>query len=437
MPIRNTLTIIIAAIVSLSCYAKAYHNRYLSTISHAMEIIEDHYVEKVEGRELFENAMRGMVNGLDEYSDYIGPDYFDQFQQTIDQEFVGIGVVVAGPPEASELQVVTPVYDSPAYRAGMRAGDLIMEIDGVPTTGLLLTQAVKKMKGPVGTTVDLRIRHINEEKPVLLTITRDRVRTKSVLGDTLQPDGRWEYYLEEEPRMGYVRVTTFGEYTAGELKAVVPFADHPIDALILDLRGNAGGLLTAAVETCDLFIDDGLIVSTRGRDGRVEDDYRATQANTIFPRSTSLVVLVDRYSASASEIVAACLQDHKRAVLVGERTWGKGTVQNVIPLEHGTSALKLTTASYWRPNGKNIHRHRKATENDDWGVRPTDELEVILDDDQCHQLYEQFRHREVLQGIDSADSEAPAVTPASEPTEDIQLRKAIDYLKKELAARAS
>ena len=199
MPIRNTLTIIIAAVVSLACYTKANHSRYLSTISHAMEIIEDNYIEKVDGRELFENAMRGMVNNLDEYSDYIGPAYYDQFQQTIDQEFVGIGVVVEGPPQATELKVVTPVYDSPAYRAGMRSGDLILEIDGDSTAGMQLTEAVKKMKGLAGTTVALKVRHALEEQPTVLMIKRDRVRTKSVLGDTLQPDGRWEYYLKDRP----------------------------------------------------------------------------------------------------------------------------------------------------------------------------------------------------------------------------------------------
>ncbi len=437
MPIRNSLTILIAAIVSLACYAKAYHNRYLSTISHAMEIIEDNYVEKVEGRELFENAMRGMVNSLDEYSDYIGPDFFDQFRQTIDQEFVGIGVVVEGPPQASELKVVTPVYDSPAHRAGMRSGDLILQIDGETTAGMELTLAVKKMKGPVGTTVKLQIRHVNDENPTELTIARDRVRTKSVLGDTLQPDGRWEYFLRDEPRIGYLRITTFGEFTAGELQAVLPFAEHPIDALILDLRGNAGGLLTAAVDTCDLFLDEGLIVSIRGREGRIEDEYWATPETTLFPRATPLIVLVDRYSASASEIVAACLQDHGRAVILGERTWGKGTVQNVIPLERGTSALKLTTASYWRPSGKNIHRSRKATDADDWGVHPTEGLELALTDDQCRQLYEQFRLREVLHGIDSAEGDVPPPAQPPEPTEDRQLQKALDYLQKEPAPDAT
>ncbi len=444
MPLRNTVTIVIAALLSFICYATAYHNRYLSTISHAMEIIENNYVEEIDGRELFENAMRGMVGGLDEYSDYIGPDYFEQFQQVIDQQFVGIGVVVEGPPQAPELKVVTPVYDSPAYRAGMRAGDLILEIEGDSTEGMELTQAVKKIKGPVGTTVQLKIRHSHEEEVVELTIAREEVRTKSVLGEILRPDGQWDYFLQNSPRIGYIRITTFGEFTSEELQAVLPYRDHPIDALVIDLRGNAGGLLTAAVETCDMFLDEGLIVSTRGRNGQVEEEYYASPDTTIFNRSIPLVILVDGHSASASEIVSACLQDHRRAVIVGERTWGKGTVQNVIPLEHGTSALKLTTASFWRPSGQNIHRLRKATEQDAWGVRPSEGLEVSLSDEQRTQLYERLRSHQVLQGpsetlpeASSGSAEGPKSASTPPPDDDLQLEKAVDYLKGVLDPAAS
>ena len=309
---------------------------------------------------------------------------------------------------------------------------MILEIDGSSTAGLELSQAVKKMKGPPGTKVTLLIRHADEEEEtVKLTITRELIRTKSVLGDTQGKDGHWIYFLEQEPRIGYVRITTFGEHSVEELRQVLPFREHPIDALILDLRGNVGGLLNAAVDTCDMFIDQGLIVSTRGREGGNREVHEANPSDTLFDKSILLVLLVDRYSASASEIVAACLKDHDRAVVVGERTWGKGTVQNVIPLERGTSALKLTTASYWRPNGKNIHRRRKATEEDDWGVRPTNGLEVKLTDKQYRQLYEQRRKRDVFKDGPTSNEEPP------ETTEDPQLKKALDYLNKKLARTAA
>ncbi|MHB0956965.1 MAG: S41 family peptidase [Pirellulaceae bacterium] len=433
MPLRNTLTIVTVAIVSLLCYQKATHNRYATMIAYAMEVIDKNYVEEVALRELFENAMQGMVHELDEYSDYIGPDYYQQLQQTLDQEFVGIGVEVEGPPAADELRVISPVFDSPAYRAGMRAGDLILEIEGVSTKTMDINDAVKRMKGLPGTSVTLLIRHADEEQPIRLVIEREVIRTKSVLGDTVRHDGRWNYFLESEPRIGYVRITTFGEQTVSELEEVLQFKDHPIDAMILDLRGNVGGLLESAVETCDMFLDEGIIVSTRGRRAGDEVIYRATAKYTIPTTSVPMVVLVDRYSASAAEIVAACLKDHQRAVIVGQRTWGKGTVQNVIPLERNTSALKLTTASYWCPSGTNIHRGRHATDEDDWGVRPSPGMEVVLTDEQARALYEWRRARDILSNQPGGEKVDPA--PSAISVSDLQLERALEYLKPKLAPK--
>ncbi len=423
MPTRNALIIGIASILSVVCYEKATHNRYARLLAHAMQVVEDNYVEEVDAPQLFENAMTGMVGQLDQYSSYIPPKQLQLFQQNLDQEFVGIGIVVEGPPQTDHLTVVSPVYGSPAYDAGLRAGDVILEIDGQSAKAWTLEEAVERIKGPRGTTVTLVTRHAESDESRTTVVQRDLIHTKSVLGDTRANGGSWNYFLQDDPRIGYVRLTTFGERTAEELQEVLAFSQHPVEGLILDLRGNAGGLLSAAVSICDMFIETGTIVSIRGRRKKDQEVYTASPSNTVFDSSIPMVVLVDRYSASASEIVAACLKDHGRAAIVGHRTWGKGTVQNIIMMEQRTSAIKLTTASYWRPSGKNIHRRRNATEQDDWGVRPSKELDVELTPEQYREVFKQRRERDVLHTPDDAGQEAiPAIN-------DPQRNRAVEYLQ--------
>ncbi len=427
MPVRNIVTVAVTAIISIVCFQKASHNRYAHTLVHAMQIIEDNYVDEVSARQLFENAMDGMASELDEYSGFIAPNLFERFQQSIDQEFIGIGIYVEGPPAIEQLRVVNPVFESPAFKAGLRSGDAILEIDGQSTVGMKVDDAVDLIKGLEGTSVDLTIKHASKDVPETVSVRRERIQTPSVLGDTRRPDGSWNYVLADHPTIGYVRLTTFGERSADELAEVLQFPDQHLDALILDLRGNAGGLLEAAVGVSDMFIDKGVIVSTRGRRPSDKTAAYASESGTCFDKSIPLAVLVDRFSASASEIVAACLKDHKRAIIVGQRTWGKGTVQNVIPLEGGTSALKLTTARYIRPNGRNIHRTADSTEEDQWGVRPDDDAEVILDDDQYREVFELRRQRDLIRDVDA--------TPDAGTWSDPQLERAVELLMVKLKTK--
>ncbi len=452
MPLRNLLIIIVSAVISLACYEKAEHNRYAAVFSDAMQIIEGKSLERVEPRVLFEGAMDGMVGKLDEHSAFISPDDFRRFQESLDQEFGGVGIVVELNRETNRLTVMSPLVGTPAHKAGMLPGDMILEIDGTSTEGLGLEEAVELMRGKKGEPVDLLVRHIGDDEPVKFTIVRDIIQTPSVLGDVPRPDGSWEFYLEENRRVGYVRITTFGERTIEELKAALDYRDHSIDALIIDLRGNAGGLLKSAVEVSNIFIDEGTIVSTRGRDGVTQREYFA-ESDAMVDRDLPMVVLTNRFSASASEIVSACLQDHGRAVVVGERTWGKGTVQNVIELEGGKSALKLTTASYWRPSGKNIHRLKDASESDDWGVRPNDGFEVKLSDEEFEKVLRKRRDRDLAGLIKAAEDSSPnghkggnavnGETPSDkelngdEPFDDPQLRKAIEYLEQQINTKAA
>ncbi len=405
MPRRNLVIIFVAVIVSIVCYERADRTRYASAFSDALHKITRRYVKEVDTRDLFEGAMEGMVDRLDEHSAYIGPEALNQFQADLGQEFGGVGIEVTIDRETKRLMVMSPLLDTPGYKAGMRAGDLILKIDDLDTEGMTLRESVKIMRGQPGTKVQLTVLHPGDNEPVVLDITRDKIQTESVLGDFRDSAGQWQFTLEENPRIGYIRVTTFGEHTVDELREAIESVSG--DALILDLRYNAGGLLTAAVDICDMFISDGRIVSSRGRDGERERIFSARPNGTIVDSDIPVAVLVNKFSASASEIVAACLKDHGRAKIVGTRTWGKGTVQNLIPLEGGRSVIKLTTAQYWRPNNQNIHRHKEAKEEDAWGVQPNEGFEVKLTDEEFEKVFFQRRDRDIIRTDENGDVQPP------------------------------
>jgi carboxyl-terminal processing protease len=431
MPLRNLTVLFLASVISLACYSRADRNRYSATLAQAMNVVTSNYLEEVSYRELYENSMRGMVGALDQYSDYIGPEDYEQFEEGLNQEFGGIGIMVEINPETNRLTVMTPLVDTPAFRAGLKAGDTILSIDGQDTEGMSLQRAVKLMRGRAGDPVRLSILHAGADHPEQVVIKRAVIPLESVLGDHRRPDGVWLFPLEEDPRILYVRLINFGERSVEELAEAI--RKHDVKALILDLRDNAGGLLSSAVGTCDLFIDDGPIVSTRGRDGQTFREFSAN-SSMLLPRDVPMVVLVNGYSASASEIVAACLQDYGRASVIGSRTWGKGTVQNVISLEGGRAALKLTTASYWRPSGKNIHRLSDATEDEDWGVRPDEGFEVALTDDEADRVRRDRRRRdgfrpEATNGTNGDENEEESGTFFDPP-----LKKAIEHLRSKLDA---
>ncbi|MDA1053813.1 MAG: S41 family peptidase [Planctomycetota bacterium] len=437
MPPRNLTIIFFAAILSLLCYRKAERNRYASGVADAMDLVSEYYVEEVDSRTLFEHAMAGMMSGLDQYSGYIRPDSLKEMNASLDQEFGGVGVEVEKKEPDQPLLVLSPLVGTPAYRAGIQAGDRIMAVDGEGMIGMHLTDAVKLMRGKPGSEITLTIQRAGHEEPFEVKIVREIISVDSVLGDTRQADGSWDFHLQENPRIAYLRLTTFGQHTVEEVAKVLESTDerNGFEAVIMDLRGNAGGLLDAAVGMCDLFVDNGRIVSTNGRHGKLRSSFEATPGLAIG-KEIPMVVLVNNYSASASEIVAACLQDHQRAVIVGERTYGKGTVQNILDLEGGQSALKLTTATYWRPSGKNIHRQKDATEEEAWGVRPNEGFEVAIPEDIAEKVFlkrrDRDRYRATPDGADAkADHEEGAATE-EEAVDDPQLRRAMDYLKDRL-----
>lgn len=313
----------------------------LRTLSEVFGKVKADYVEEVDDKELLENAIRGMLSGLDPHSAYLDQEEFKELQVGTTGQFGGLGIEVSM--EDGFVKVVSPIDDTPAQRAGVMAGDLIIRLDDTPVKGMSLNDAVKIMRGEPGTSIVLTIVREGEEKPLTISITRDIIRVKSVKSRIL------------ENGFGYIRITSFQTETGDQVsKAVSDLrkeSDGALNGLVLDLRNNPGGVLGAAVAVSNAFLRKGKIVYTEGRADDAELDYDATPGDILD--GAPMVVLVNGGSASASEIVAGALQDHKRAVLMGSETFGKGSVQTIFPMTNNT-AVKITTARYFTPSGRSI-----------------------------------------------------------------------------------
>lgn len=313
----------------------------LRTFTDVFARIKKDYVFEVEDKELLENAIRGMLTGLDPHSTFLNEEEFRELQIGTTGEFGGLGIEVGM--EDGFVKVIAPIDDTPAQRAGVEAGDLIIRLDDKPVKGLTLNDAVKIMRGKKGTDITLTIVREGSDKPLKITITRDIIRVKSVKKRIL------------EPGFGYVRVTNFQSKTTRNLIDAIDDLEKEngakLKGLILDLRNNPGGVLTGAVGVSDAFLDEGLIVYTEGRVDDSELRYSATDGDVLD--GAPLVVLINGGSASASEIVAGAMQDHKRAIIMGTKSFGKGSVQTILPLKENV-ALKLTTARYFTPSGNSI-----------------------------------------------------------------------------------
>ena len=380
------------------------------------EHIDRSYVSDLDRRKLIEAAVRGMIRELDQYSSYIAPDEVDHLNQIVEQEFGGIGIQVHLDITTRRLAVMTPLPGTPAYKAGVRAGDVVMEIEGESTEGITISQAVRLLKGKPGEAVTIGVRHTGETDVEKITIVRELIQVATVLGDRYDADNDWEFMLDDDRRVGYIRLTHFSRRSARELAdALHSLTARDLKGLVLDLRYNPGGLLSQATAIADLFVRKGKIVSTKGRNTE-KRVWKARSPGTFddFP----MAVIVNHASASASEILSACLQDNQRAVIVGERTWGKGSVQNVINLENGASALKLTTASYLRPSGKNIHRFPDMSEEEEWGVLPSEGFAVELTPQDRVSYLKYRRNRDVI------DTDGPPESDFVDRT----LQKAVEYV---------
>ncbi len=329
----------------------------LNLFGDVFERVRADYVEKPDDRKLVESAINGMLSGLDPHSSYMDPKSFRDMQVQTRGEFGGLGIEVTM--EEGLIKVVAPIDDTPAAKAGVMANDIITKLDDEQVQGLTLNQAVDKMRGPVNSKIKLTIARKGVDKPIVLTIVRDIIRVKSVRSHAEGDD------------VGYIRITQFNEQTTDGLKQAINDLDSQLGAdkvkgFVVDLRNNPGGLLDQAISVSDTFLDKGEIVSTRGRNPEETQRFNARPGDMIHGKP--LIVLINGGSASASEIVAGALQDHKRATLIGTRSFGKGSVQTIIPLGAGNGALRLTTARYYTPSGRSIQAQ---------GIKP--DIEVLQD----------------------------------------------------------
>jgi len=312
----------------------------LRVFTEVFEKIKNDYVETRSDKELIESAIGGMLTGLDPHSAFLNEEAFTELQVGTSGQFGGLGIEISM--EDGFVKVVSPIDDTPAQRAGMQAGDLIIRLDDVTVKGMTLSDAVKVMRGEPGSDIVLTVVREGEDKPLKITITRAIIRVTSVKSRTL------------ENGYGYVRITQFQSRTGDNLaEAISKLKDENKDlkGLVLDLRNNPGGVLNAAVSVSDAFVDKGLIVYTEGRTNDSDNKFHATTGDII--KGAPLIVLINGGSASASEIVAGALQDHQRAVILGTQSFGKGSVQTILPMNNGT-AVKITTARYFTPNGRSI-----------------------------------------------------------------------------------
>lgn len=391
-----------------------------------------------------DRTLKYMLTNLDRHTVWFNADELAELERGM-KEFIGVGIQIRKDFQRDVVKVATPILNSPAYRAKIKAGDLILKIinefdpDGNPlpapvvteTKGLTTQDVVKKILGQRGTKVTLVIEREEADGPKVMNIdlVRNRIEGETVFGVHRLADDTWDYYLDKDRKIVYVRLSQFAGKTSRDLKEVLKtYQKKGMNGLVLDLRFNPGGLLDAAKEICNIFVEDGLIVSTKSRIGRQEDSKTwRDRNNNLKLLDLPLVVLVNGSSASASEIVSACIQDHERGIVMGERSYGKGSVQQIRAMDLGgqLGALKITVASYFGPSGKNINRFPNSKEEDDWGVKPAPENTIKLSPTERGELEQTLTNNEIIPRRDAPRMETKKTFI------DRQLDAAVELLKKQ------
>ena len=350
--------LILLSLISFQGVSSSENNIYnkIDLFGEVLEKINKEYVDEINQSESMDSAINGLLQSLDPYSAYMSPEIFNEMQTETSGEFGGLGIEVSM--ESGVVKVISPIDDTPASRAGIKAGDYIVKINDIQVQGKSLSEAVDLMRGPVGSGIELTIRRRGEKKALTFNIVREVIQIKSVKADLL------------EKSIGYIRLTSFNENSGKQIKKEInKFEENKnVKAYILDLRNNPGGLLSQAIKISDFFLNDGEIVSTKSRKSSENRKWFAKKGD--LTNGKTIVVLINYGSASASEIVAGALKDHKRAILLGENSYGKGSVQSIIPLKND-GAIRLTVAKYYLPSGKSIS---------EVGVSPDIEVDEETDD---------------------------------------------------------
>ncbi len=337
------ILIVILALILISPVAHSQNNLYqkIDLFGEVLENIKKEYVDDVDQAEIMDSAINGVLQSLDPYSAYMSPELFKEMQTDTKGEFGGLGIEIGM--EAGVVKVISPIDDTPAAKAGIKAGDYIVKIGGEQVQGKSLLEAVKLMRGPVGSSIDLTVRRKNIKKPLEFKIVRKIIEVQSVSSKV----------IGERKNLGYIRLKSFNENSDKQfLKSVKEFEKNSkVKGYVLDLRNNPGGLLTQAINITDFFLEDGEIVSTKGR--KISETRKFFARKGDETKGKPIVVLINNGSASASEIFAGALKDHKRAIILGESSYGKGSVQSIIPLRNG-GGMRLTISKYYLPSGKSI-----------------------------------------------------------------------------------
>jgi carboxyl-terminal processing protease len=393
---------------------------FVRTLVDVQRQVASNYVRPTDPAQLRQAAIDGMLTELDPFTMYVPPQQQESFDRMLEGTFQGVGVTL-NQLDNGDIEVVSPVDGSPAFKAGVMAGDVIIKVNGESVAGMRIPDVAKKVTGPVGTDVTLTVRRLDGQTHDL-TMTRAEVVILTARGWGRNEDNTWNWFIAPESKVAYLRVTQFTPDTFDATKsAVEQMLQQGMKGLVMDLRFNPGGRLDQALRVIDLFLDKGVMLSTKG-ENRPEQVVNATPDGTLphFP----LIILVNESSASASEVVAGSLMDNKRALVIGQRTYGKGSVQELIPLEQNAGELKMTVAYYYLPSGRLVHREKDSS---DWGVQPN--IVVELDEEAQLALQRQRYEAELFRRPTTQPSTDSTTQPAAPPPLDPQLQRAVDTMK--------